>query len=74
MKKLQNKVAVITGGNSGIGLATAKAFINAGAEVWITGRNAENLQNAGGVAASDPYGDRYSNCRIKLFECRFSCN
>ena len=26
---------------------------------------AENLQNAGGVAANDPYGDRYSNCRIK---------
>jgi len=41
-----NKNVVITGGTSGIGLATAKAFINAGANVWITGRSAENLQKA----------------------------
>jgi len=41
-----NKNVVITGGTSGIGLATAKAFIAAGANVWITGRNAENLQKA----------------------------
>lgn len=41
-----NKNVVITGGSTGIGLATAKAFINAGANVWITGRSAENLQKA----------------------------
>jgi short-subunit dehydrogenase involved in D-alanine esterification of teichoic acids len=41
-----NKNVVITGGTTGIGLATAKAFINAGANVWITGRNASNLQKA----------------------------
>lgn len=41
-----NKNVVITGGTTGIGLATAKAFINAGANVWITGRNAENLEKA----------------------------
>lgn len=41
-----DKNVVITGGTSGIGLATAKAFIAAGADVWITGRNAENLQKA----------------------------
>ncbi len=41
-----DKNVVITGGTTGIGLATAKAFINAGANVWITGRNAANLQNA----------------------------
>jgi len=41
-----NKNVVITGGTTGIGLATAKAFINAGANVWITGRNATNLQKA----------------------------
>jgi len=41
-----NKNVVITGGSTGIGLATAKAFINAGANVWITGRNAGNLQKA----------------------------
>ena len=41
-----NKNVLITGGSTGIGLATAKAFINAGANVWITGRNADNLQKA----------------------------
>jgi NAD(P)-dependent dehydrogenase (short-subunit alcohol dehydrogenase family) len=42
----KNKNVVITGGTTGIGLATAKAFIGAGANVWITGRNAANLQKA----------------------------
>jgi len=41
-----NKNVIITGGTTGIGLATAKAFINAGANVWITGRNVDNLQKA----------------------------
>ncbi len=41
-----NKNVLITGGTTGIGFATAKAYINAGAKVWITGRNAENLQKA----------------------------
>ncbi|AOM80222.1 SDR family oxidoreductase [Pedobacter steynii] len=42
----KNKNVVITGGTTGIGLATAKAFIGAGANVWITGRNAGNLEKA----------------------------
>jgi len=42
----KNKNIVITGGTTGIGWATAKAFIGAGANVWITGRNAGNLQKA----------------------------
>jgi len=41
-----NKNVVITGGSTGIGFATAKAFINAGANVWITSRSADNLQKA----------------------------
>ena len=41
-----NKNVVITGGTTGIGLATAKAFIKAGAKVWITGRDAGKLQKA----------------------------
>jgi len=42
----ENKNVVITGGTTGIGLATAKAFIKSGAKVYITGRNANNLQKA----------------------------
>jgi len=42
----KNKNVVITGGTTGIGFATAKAFINAGANVYITGRNASNLEKA----------------------------
>lgn len=41
-----NKNVVITGGSTGIGFATAKAFIDEGANVWITSRSAENLQKA----------------------------
>jgi NAD(P)-dependent dehydrogenase (short-subunit alcohol dehydrogenase family) len=41
-----NKNVVITGGSTGIGFATAQAFIDAGANVWITGRSAENLEKA----------------------------
>lgn len=44
--KLQHKTAVITGGNSGIGLATAKEFAAQGAQVVITGRNQKALDAA----------------------------
>lgn len=46
MSNLQNKVAVVTGGNSGIGYATAKEFAAQGAQVIITGRNKESLNQA----------------------------
>ena len=46
MTKLNNKVAVVTGGSSGIGLATAQRFIADGAQVVITGRNQEALDAA----------------------------
>ena len=46
MKKLEGKVAVITGGNSGIGLATAQRFVDDGAYVFITGRRQSELDAA----------------------------
>src|SRR5258708_14265055 len=46
MKKLDGKVAVITGGSSGIGLATAKRFVEEGAYVFITGRRQSELDKA----------------------------
>jgi NAD(P)-dependent dehydrogenase (short-subunit alcohol dehydrogenase family) len=46
MKKHEGKVVVITGGNSGIGLATAQRFVAEGAYVYITGRNQRGLDEA----------------------------
>ncbi|RFZ82295.1 SDR family oxidoreductase [Mucilaginibacter terrenus] len=56
MKKLANKTAVITGGNSGIGLATAKEFINQGATVIITGRNRKAVDEAVADLGENAYG------------------
>ena len=46
MSKLQGKIALVTGGSSGIGLATAKQFVNEGAYVFVTGRREAELAEA----------------------------
>lgn len=46
MNKLEGKIAVITGGSSGIGLATAKRFVTEGAYVFVTGRRQTELKVA----------------------------
>jgi NAD(P)-dependent dehydrogenase (short-subunit alcohol dehydrogenase family) len=55
-KKLEGKVAVITGGTEGIGLATAKLFVNEGAYVFITGRRQKQLDEAVKALGSNATG------------------
>ena len=69
--KLAGKKALITGGNSGIGLATARLFIAEGAQVAITGRDQQTLDEAVAELASKAHGYRadvtVAEDRKKLF-------
>ena len=51
--RLENKTALITGGSSGIGLATARLFLAEGARVTIIGRNKTTLDAAAGTNVTD---------------------
>ena len=71
MKKLDGKVAVVTGGNSGIGLATAREFQQQGAKVVITGRDQRTLDDAKQELGHDVLAVRSDTSRLadidKLF-------
>jgi NAD(P)-dependent dehydrogenase (short-subunit alcohol dehydrogenase family) len=56
MNKLEGKIALVTGGNSGIGLATAKRFVKEGAHVFITGRRDAELAAAAREIGKDVTG------------------
>src|SRR6202045_521813 len=58
MGKLQGKVAVVTGGTTGIGFATAKRFVDEGAYVFITGRRQKELDEAVKAIGSEVAGVR----------------
>ncbi|MCE3074736.1 SDR family oxidoreductase [Chryseobacterium gwangjuense] len=55
MKKFNNKLAIVTGGNSGIGYATAKELIEEGAKVIITGRRKEAIEKAAEELGAIPF-------------------
>src|ERR1700689_5456936 len=54
--KLEGKIAVVTGGTEGIGLATAKLFVKGGAYVFITGRRQKELDEAVKTIGSNAAG------------------
>jgi NAD(P)-dependent dehydrogenase (short-subunit alcohol dehydrogenase family) len=72
MDKLKNKVAVITGGSSGIGLATAKEFINNGARVVIFGRGKQALEEAVKELGSNSFAVQGDVCKLSDLDKLFS--
>jgi len=72
MAKLKNKVVVITGGSSGIGLATAKEFIANGANVVIFGRGKKALDQAVSELGTNSYAVQGDVCKLTDLDKLFS--
>lgn len=72
MDKLKNKVAVITGGSSGIGFATAKEFIANGAKVAIFGRGKQDLDKAITELGSNSFAVQGDVCKQTDLDGLFS--
>jgi NAD(P)-dependent dehydrogenase (short-subunit alcohol dehydrogenase family) len=72
MDKLKNKIAVITGGSSGIGLATAKEFVANGARVIIFGRDRHALDEAVKELGSASYAIQGDICKLTDLEKLFT--
>lgn len=70
MSKLNNKVTVITGGNSGIGYAAAKEFITQGAKVIITGRRKEAVETAAQEIGAIPFVADQANLQDTGLLCK----
>ena len=70
--KLEGKVALVTGGSSGIGLATAQQFVKEGAFVYITGRRQSELDKAQKAIGSQAKAVRADASNLKDLDNLFA--